>query len=182
MRSGGAPPGARRRTGAVGVAGAVGGIAVAAGGAVALVALGGACALDAPPPVPLPQGDAQVFAAHAQPALDARCAEPSCHADARRPFAIYSPGRRRADPARLHLIEPLDDDELEANALAVAALALEPLAAGAPLSGCLVLCKPLAVPAGGCGHVVGPVFAAPDERHYQDLRAYLETLAWEEGP
>ncbi|MCL4222965.1 MAG: hypothetical protein KJZ91_00665 [Myxococcales bacterium] len=169
MRRGGTPPGAGRRTGAVAVA-------------VALVALGGACALDAPAAVPLPQGDAQVFAARAQPALDARCAEPSCHGDARRPFAIYSPGRRRADPARLHLIEPLDDDELEANALAVAALALEPLAAGAPLAGCLVLCKPLAVPAGGCGHVVGPVFAAPDERHYQDLRAYLDTLAWEEGP
>src|SRR5690606_7513463 len=139
-----------------------------------------ACALEPPPPVPLPTGNAEVFASLAQPALDRRCADASCHADADRPFALYSPGRRRADRSRLHLIEPLTAEELAANALAVAALALDPLAAGAPIDACLVLCKPLAVPAGGCGHVVGEVFAGTDERDYQALRTYLGTLVWPE--
>ena len=146
--------------------------------AVALVA----CALEPPPPVPLPVGDTEVFVSVAQPALDRRCADASCHGDADRPLALYSPGRRRADPARLHLIEPLTAEELDANARAIAALALEPLAAGAPIDACLVLCKPLAVPAGGCGHVVGEVFAGTDERDYQALRAYLDTFVLAEDP
>ncbi len=141
-----------------------------------------ACALEPPPPLPLPVGDEAVFAAAAQPALDRRCAEPSCHADAARPLAIYSAGRRRADPARLHLVEPLTAEELGANARALAALALEPLVGGAAIDECLVLCKPLAVAAGGCGHVVGQVFATTDERDYQGLRAYLETLILADAP
>jgi len=141
-----------------------------------------ACALAPPPPVPLPVGDEEVLASLAQPALDRRCADASCHANPDRPFAVYSPGRRRADPARLHLLEPLTPDELAANARAIAALALEPLAAGEPVDTCLVLCKPLAVSAGGCGHVVGEVFAGTDERDYQALRTYLDTLALPEDP
>lgn len=142
----------------------------------------GACALDPPPNEALPQGDATVFATSAQPVLDARCANPSCHADADRPLAIYSPGRRRADPARLHLLEPLTATELEANARALAAFALEPLADGRSIDDCLVLCKPLAVTAGGCGHVVGEIFGATDERDYQGLRAFLATLVVPEAP
>ncbi len=141
-----------------------------------------ACALEPPAPIPLPVGDATVFAAQAQPALDRRCAEPTCHADAARPLAIFSPGRRRADPAHLHLNEPLTSDELAGNARALAAFALDPLVAGLPIADCLVLCKPLALTAGGCGHVVGDVFAATDERDYQGLRAYLDTLALPEPP
>jgi hypothetical protein len=148
---------------------------------VAAVVLG-ACALDPPAPLPLPTGDARVFAGVAQPALDRRCVDGGCHANPARPFAIYSAGRRRADSARLHLIEPLTDHELAANARALAAFALEPLAADLAIDACLVLCKPLAVGAGGCGHVVGEIFTGTDDRDYQGLHAYLATLTMPEAP
>ena len=79
------------------------------------------CALEPPPPVPLPVGDAAVFVAQAEPVLERHCADATCHADADRAFALYSPGRRRADPERQFLHEPLTADELAANARAVAA-------------------------------------------------------------
>ena len=158
------------------------GAIVIAGGVVLGALAGAGCTVDTPAPVPLPVGDLAVFVAQAQPALDRRCAAPGCHADGARPFAVFSPGRRRLDPARLHLLEPLTAAELTANARAIAALALEPLLAGEPVSACPVLCKPLALAAGGCGHVVGPVFAGPDDRDYVGLAAYLETLALPEPP
>lgn len=131
--------------------------------------------------MPLPVGDPAVFAARAQPVLDRRCAAP-CHAQPDRPLTIYSPGHRRADPARLHFDEPLTADELAANARALAGFALDPLTAGEPITSCLVLCKPLSVAAGGCGHLVGPVFASADDRDYRGLRAYLDTLVLPEVP
>ena len=94
-----------------------------------------ACALETPPPMPLPVGDEAVFAAAAQPALDRRCAEPSCHADAARPLAIYSAGRRRADPARLHLIEPLTAEELQKSTRAGVLADTHQLANGAESGG-----------------------------------------------
>lgn len=139
------------------------------------------CAVEVPPPLPLPVGDPALFVSSVQPVLDQRCAA-ACHADPIRPFAFYSAGLYRADPARLHLIEPLTADELDANARAVAGFALDALVAGEPLASCPVVCKPLDVAAGGCGHVVGPVFAGRDERDYQALRAYLETLQLPEEP
>ncbi|MBL8621029.1 MAG: hypothetical protein JNK64_06980 [Myxococcales bacterium] len=141
-----------------------------------------ACAVEPPPPVALPVGDPAVFAARAEPVLERRCADASCHADADRAFALYSPGRRRADPARQFLHEPLTPDELAANARVVAGLALEPLRAGEPIDACPVLCKPLAIDAGGCGHVPGPLFRGADERDYQGLRAYVATLTLPEAP
>ncbi|MBK7194826.1 MAG: hypothetical protein IPH80_20290 [Myxococcales bacterium] len=150
-----------------------------AAGPLAIVA---GCALEPPPPVPLPVGDAAVFVAQAEPVLERHCADASCHADADRAFALYSPGRRRADPERQFLHEPLTADELAANARAVAGFALDPLHAGTAIDACLVLCKPLAVTAGGCGHVPGPLFTGADERDYQALRAYLATLRLPEDP
>lgn len=150
--------------------------------AAAIAALVGGCALEPPAPVGLPVGDAAVFAAQAEPVLERRCADASCHADADRAFALYSPGRRRADPERLFLREPLTADELAANARAVAGFALDPLRAGTSLDACLVLCKPLAVAAGGCGHVPGALFVGVDERDYQALRGYLATLRLPEAP
>lgn len=140
-----------------------------------LVALG-ACAVDPPAPVPMPDGDLAVFAAEAQPVLDRACADPGCHGNAERPLALYSPGRRRADPVRTFLDEPLDDAELLANARAVAAFALDPMLDGAPLDECLVLRKPLAVAAGGAGHEGGAVFDGRDDDGYLGLRAFLTTL------
>jgi hypothetical protein len=135
-----------------------------------------ACIGEPPLPQSLPEGDAQVFASTAQPVLDRRCAEPTCHARADRPLALFSPGRRRADPARTFLNESLTDAELAHNARAVAAFALEPLLAGEPLASCLVLRKPLARAAGGSGHVGGEIFAAVDDPDYQALAGFLATL------
>ncbi|MBK7076610.1 MAG: hypothetical protein IPH44_30390 [Myxococcales bacterium] len=140
------------------------------------------CAVEPPPPVALPVGDPAVFAALAEPVLERRCADASCHADADRAFALYSPGRRRADPARQFLHEPLTPDELAANARVVAGFALEPLRTGEPIDACPVLCKPLAVGAGGCGHGPGALFRGADERDYQGLRAYVATLTLPEAP
>jgi hypothetical protein len=150
-------------------------------GAVWLLGLA-ACAVDPPDALPLPAGDLAVFATEAQPVLDRSCADGTCHGRADRPFAIYSPGRRRADPARTFLDEPLTDEELAANARSVDALALDPLLDGEPIDACRVLCKPLAVAAGGCGHVGGAIFDGRDDRGYRGVRAYLETLVMREAP
>lgn len=141
-----------------------------------------ACALEQPPPLALPVGDPAVFAGRAGPVLERRCAEPSCHADASRPFALFAPGRRRADPDRLHLREPLTADEVAANARAVAGLALEPLRTGQAIETMPVLCKPLRVGVGGCGHLTGPLFLGPDDRDYRGLLDYAVTLTLPEEP
>ena len=131
-----------------------------------------ACAVEEPPPEPLASGDLAVFASESQPVLDRRCADPSCHARDDRPFAIYSPGRRRADPSRLFMQEPLTADELAANARVFAAFA-----PGEPtVDDCLILRKPLAIAAGGAGHLGGELFAGRDDADYQGLRAFLATL------
>jgi len=148
----------------------------------AAIALGAGCALDVPPPRPLPAGDLAMFAARAQPVLDRACATAGCHGRAERPLALYSPGNRRLDPARTFLIEPLTAAELLANARAIDAFALEPLRDELPIHDCLVLRKPLAVSAGGAGHEGGELFPSRDDRDYQALYAYLATLALPEAP
>ncbi len=144
--------------------------------ALALALALAACAVEPGPPRGLPEGDLGVFAAEAQPVLDRHCADPGCHGRPERPFAIYSPGRHRADPERRFLAEPLSEAELAANARTVAAFALEPLLAGAPVDDCLVLRKPLALGAGGCGHEGGASFRGTDDRDYRALRSFLVTL------
>jgi hypothetical protein len=135
-----------------------------------------AACVEEPAPLPLPEGDPALFAARAEPVLEARCADPGCHARRERPFALYAPGRHRADPARLYLDEPLTAEELAANRRAVDAFALAPLAAGEPLAACLVVRKPLAVAAGGAGHEGGEIFMSTDDPGYLALAAYLATV------
>jgi hypothetical protein len=151
--------------------------AAAAAALAALAALASACVVDLPPPEPLPEGDVTEFARTVQPVLDLRCADPSCHARADRPLALYSKGRHRRDPARTFLDEPLDAEELAANARAVAAFALEIAPEDGP-DGCLVLRKPLALAAGGCGHAGGEIFSSRDDREYRAVRAWLAALAF----
>ncbi len=148
-------------------------------GIAAAVALA-ACVVDEPPPAPLAEGDLGVFVAAAQPVLDARCADQTCHGHADRPLALYSPGRRRADPARTFLDEPLTAAEVVANARAVAAFGHG--LSSEELDDCLVLRKPLALAAGGAGHAGGAQFAGRDERDYQALRAFLATVMSPEEP
>jgi hypothetical protein len=133
-----------------------------------MVLLAAAC-VEPPPPDAIPEGDLESFAATVQPVLDARCADPTCHGRPERPLRTYSPGRFRADPARTFLDEPLDDAELAANARMVAAFAVD----SADVDDCLVLRKPLALAAGGCGHGGGEIFASRDDRELRALRAWL---------
>lgn len=141
-----------------------------------LAALLAACMAE-PPPAPLPVGDMAAFAATVQPVLDLRCADPSCHGRVDRPLSVYSPGRFRRDPTRTFRLEPLDDDELAANARALAAFALE----AGEVARCQVLCKPLAPGAGGCGHAGGVIFASRDEREFRALADWFAALRWTGG-
>jgi hypothetical protein len=151
---------------------------------VLVIALAGTsgCALDVPPPLALPAGDVVVFAQRTQPVLDRACASAGCHGRIERPLALYSPGHRRSDPARTFLNESLSDSELLANARAIDAFALEPLRDSLPIHDCLVLRKPLALAYGGAGHEGGELFPSPDDRDYQAVQAYLETLVLPEAP
>ncbi len=142
----------------------------------ALLALGAAGCAPAPPDIPLPAVDVASFSAEVQPILERRCASPSCHGRVERPLALYGSGSYRADPTRRFLIEPLTAAELEANARGVASFVLEPRERGAALGRSLVLCKPLALPAGGCGHQGGAQWLAPSDREYRRLQAWLEAL------
>ena len=131
-----------------------------------------ACTLQVPPVRPLPQGDLATFEAEVQPVLDADCASPSCHGQPERPFSVFSPGRYRRDAARTFLEEPLAREELAANVRNAAAFrADEPV-----LDECLLLCRPLAVTHGGCGHGAGSIFGSRDDSDYRALRAWLAAL------
>lgn len=127
-----------------------------------------------PDPIQIPRGDVDVFAADVQPIVDAQCANPSCHGRVERPLSLFSPGRYRMDPERTFLDEPLSRDELEMNARAVAAFATEVAPEG--VDGCLVLRKPLALAAGGCGHEGGVIWSSRDDREHRLVRGWLARL------
>lgn len=138
--------------------------------AVAL-ALGG-CAGPALDPRPVALGPIDVFAAEVEPVLEARCAQGGCHGRGDRPFVLFAPGAHRLDPARLHLAEPLDLQEVEINArrLAVLAEARDP-------DRSLALRKPLALAAGGLHHGGGDVFVDRTDPGYRSIRRWLIACA-----
>lgn len=113
-------------------------------------------------------GSLERFETDVQPRLVERCAAGSCHGRAERPLALYAPGALRKDPARVFLDEPLDADEIDENALRVAAFA-----AGSAAEDSVLLCKPLAQRAGGCAHEGGAVFADKRDPDYRSLLAWL---------
>ena len=139
----------------------------------ALACLG--CA-PAPPDIPLPAVDVASFASEVQPILERRCGSPACHGRVERPLALYGSGSYRADSTRRFLVEPLSAAELAANARSVAAFVLEPRERGAALASSRVLCKPLALAAGGCGHQGGAQWLSPSEREYRQLLSWLQAL------
>ncbi|MCC6995555.1 MAG: hypothetical protein IT370_13175 [Deltaproteobacteria bacterium] len=141
-----------------------------------LLALGAAGCAPTPPDLPLPAVDLASFASEVQPILERRCGSPSCHGRVERPLALYGSGSYRADPTRRFLLEPLTPDELAANARSVAVFVLEPRERAAALGESLVLCKPLALAAGGCGHQGGVQWLSPRDREYRQLASWLEAL------
>ena len=124
----------------------------------------------------LPIGPRDAFVTEVQPVLDERCASAGCHGLEARPLALYSAGMFRADPEMLHMDEPLTDAELYANALSVAAFALEE-AQGE----CVLLCKPLSMRHGGCYHGGGEIFADRTDPGYRVIEAWLEQGRAEAG-
>ncbi len=123
-----------------------------------------------------PQADRQVFEAEVFPLLARDCAFPACHGNRDRFFRIYRlNGGPRAVDAELGLDTELTGAELEENYnRAVSMLA------GAPtVEKSLLLCKPLEVSAGGCGHEgvdreSRNVYATKEDPRYQTLLRWAQ--------
>lgn len=135
----------------------------------ALLVLAPACITPPTGDRDLPALDFEVYENDVQPILAERCANPTCHGRADRPLSIYAPGRYREDPSRTYLHEPLTEEELVVNYLGACAFSLGITDPG----DCLLLRKPLAVDAGGAGHVGGDVWMAEDDAEYRVVEAWL---------
>ncbi len=119
----------------------------------------------------VPVLDYETYAQDVQPIFVERCGNPTCHGRPERPFSVYGPERYRVDPARTFLDEPLSEHELLANYESACAFSLR---ATDPTT-CLLLSKPLAVHAGGAGHLGGDVWVDRDELEYRIVEDWLET-------
>jgi hypothetical protein len=111
--------------------------------------LAAACA-EAPPEAPLARREFQTFQREVYPVLLRDCGFPACHGAPERFFRVWGPGRVRL-PGELKTPEAFDlpsANELSASR----ALALSMIDEREPLRSPL-LRKPLAVQAGGSGHL-----------------------------
>ena len=81
----------------------------------------------------IPALDRDVFDRDVEPILERKCSDPTCHARPERALALYAPLRRRSDPARTFIPEPLSEDELAHNY--VASCLLSDLVLQKPLAG-----------------------------------------------
>lgn len=115
----------------------------------------------------------EVFVDRVQPILASRCANPGCHGRAGAALEIYAPGRHRLDPARLHLVEPLDLAELRLNFWRSCGFLIE---IDDPKR-CLLITKPLATAAGGVGHGGGAQFEDADEADHRALLEWVSAAA-----
>lgn len=135
--------------------------------AIAWIALAAGCG-PMPGERPVRLGPLDEFARSVEPVLESRCAQGGCHGRPDRPLALYAPGVHRLDPARTHLAERLSDEEVERNAVRLAALVEAP-----PAERSLALTKPLAVAAGGVHHGGGEVFAEASDPGYRSMLRWL---------
>ena len=110
----------------------------------------------------LPSPDLVHFTEAVSPILEASCGSVACHGDASRPFALYAPRQRRADPGALFDKTPLTSAEVLANYRATLGF----LDASAALETSL-LGKSL----GRLGHTA--VFEAPGDPDCRALRAWI---------
>lgn len=120
--------------------------------------------------------DAETFATHVQPYLEASCATLDCHGAQGRALRIYSElGLREAASLRVtpitdkHDPTPITSTELDANRLAFASVALATDAPGEQLA----LRKPLAVGEGGIHHQGRVHWASKLDQGYLCLRGWL---------
>jgi hypothetical protein len=136
-------------------------------GALALAA----CAVDDPAaPTSL---DRELFRCTVQPVLAARCAFPACHGSARRPLALYAPGRMRYQITWDRPTEPITDDELAAN-FAIASGFTTTTATGEPW----LLAKPLT---GGYYHRGADLYGGENVFLSTDDAGYAAIASWIAG-
>jgi hypothetical protein len=132
-----------------------------------------ACAVDNPA-APAPALDREYFRCNVQPVLAARCAMPACHGSARRPLAIFAPGRMRYQVTWDRPTAPITQAELDAN-FGIASGFTTTTATG---DAWLVM-KPLATAAGGYYHrgsdLFGSenVFATTSDPGYRILATWI---------
>ncbi len=132
-----------------------------------------ACAscLDAPAPQDLPRAELAPFVDQAQPVLEARCANPSCHGTGERPLAVFAVRRYRLDAGDTHVDAPLTDEELRLNLLRAALFTVDvPHARDS-----LLLVKPLS------GHADVDVFTSAEEYDYRRLEAWVDEVLRSRG-
>lgn len=114
------------------------------------------------------EDEIEPFLALAQPVLEARCANASCHGNAERPLSTYAVHRYRLDDLDTFVDAPLTDEELRLNHLRAAAFTLGVDDAQESL----LLALPLH------GHAGVDVFTEPEEYDATRLRTWIEgTLA-----
>lgn len=111
--------------------------------------------------------DRHTFSTIVQPILSKRCSNPSCHGRPERGLSIFAPGRFRADPSRVHLDEPLFEDELFHNYLSTCVFS----GGSGEASDAPFAAKPLAA---RVYHGGGAVFAEATDRDYRTFVAWIE--------
>jgi hypothetical protein len=117
---------------------------------------------------PLSQPSRARFAEEAGPLLGKRCGDVSCHGDGARPYALFTPGRRRLDPTKTHGSEPLDEEEIDANWRAALGFLDAPRGRDTTL-----IRKALGVGGPG-GHRGGAIFEAPSDPECKAIIAWIE--------
>lgn len=142
-------------------------LAIAAATALSLV--GGACTvIDASGMTPLAQPSRARFAEEAGPLLDRRCGDVSCHGVAERPYALFTPGRRRMDPADTYSQSPLTEAEIDANWRAALGFL------DAPRGRDTTLVEKALGLGGPGGHRGGAVYEAPSDPECKAIIAWIE--------
>lgn len=116
-----------------------------------------------------------MFRDTAYPILLRDCAFAACHGDTRRFFVVYGPARTRLDPAT-DMDAPVTPEELAQTYARAQSMLTDP--AGVRRS--LLLRKPLAVSAGGAGHVGTDAwgdapYPSKADPSYQALLAWART-------
>jgi len=121
---------------------------------------------------PLPTPDRALFAQEASHILERRCGSSNCHGRVERPFALYAQRQRRQAPIGTFSLEPLGQDELDANYRATLGF----LDDDDPRRTTLIR-KALGIGGTG-GHRGGAVFEAPSDPECRAVLAWLRGTTW----
>ncbi len=117
--------------------------------------------------VALSVGDVDAFKRDLQPSLGIRCGSLDCHGNSGRALRLYAErGRRMSADLRG---KEATKDEIAANVRAFSGIWV----VGESVDKHLALRKPLAVEAGGIGHVGPAIWDAKDDAGYACLKAWL---------